>query len=125
MSNRLKTCIKIFFTLILLVVSVWYIIENRGEFSKIFKLTLPQFFIMTGFVLLEISINGWMCNNVVKFFGVDLKLTEWFSLAILNRYSNYLFLKGGPIARGIYLKRRYGLKYKKFFVNGCVGNRNN
>ena len=116
MNKNLKTGIKIFFTLLLLIVSAWYIGKNQEEFSRIFKLTSIQFFILTGFVLLEISINGWMCNNVVKFFGVDMKLTEWFSLAVLNRYSNYLFLKGGPIARGFYLKKRYGLKYKFFFI---------
>ena len=116
MNKTLKVCIRIFFTLLLLIVSAWYIGKNQDEFSKIFRLTAMQFFMLAGFIILEISINGWMCNNVVRFFGVDLKFREWLSLAVLNRYSNYLFFKGGPIARGIYLKKKYGLRYRRFFV---------
>jgi uncharacterized membrane protein YbhN (UPF0104 family) len=116
MMKKLKTTIKLFLLLLVLVISFRYIQNNLNEFKKIFDLNIGQFIIISAITLLGLAIDGWLFKILLQTFKINLKFKEWFGLTVINRYSNYLFIKGGPFVRGIYLKKIHGVAYKNFLL---------
>jgi hypothetical protein len=105
MKNKTKKFIKLFFLSLVLLLSYFYIKNHLNEFKKILDLNFYQFTILSVFTFIGFFLNGYLFNTLLKLFNINLKIKEWFSLNILNNYSNYFLTKGGQILRSIYLKK--------------------
>ncbi len=116
MFKKLKPYIKYFILIIVLFFSYRFINSNIGLFARIKNLDFITFVYLSSLTVLGIWIDSIIFKKIILFFGIKLKFLEFFGLTILNRYSNYLFLKGGPIVRGAYLKKVHQLSYKKSFI---------
>lgn len=116
MSNNILKIIKILIFCIILICIYSYIKHNPKEFQKIFDLTIGQFLLLSIITILNISLTAWLFMLLIKPFGVNLKFIESFGLSVINRLANYLFIKGGPLARSIYLKKVHNLSLINYFL---------
>jgi len=116
MSRRVTTTIKFVSLVIIGFLAAVFIKNNLSEFRRILELKAWQFALLSCLVILELTINGWIFKTALKIFHVKLNVREWFGLTVLNRYSNYLLIKGGPVARGYYLKQVHGMNFRRFLV---------
>lgn len=102
--------------LIVLYFSYFFISQNLNEFTKILTITLPLFSQLSFLFLLGLLLNGLLFKNILELFNINLKNIEWFGLTVVNRFSNYLFFKGGVVVRSLYLKKKYNFSFKNFFL---------
>lgn len=117
MNKRIViTTIKVILLTAVAMVSYNYIIQHINEFKKIFQLKWHDFIILSLILLFELCIFGWLFKILIRYFNIELRLREWFGLTVLNRYFNYLFIKLGPVARGVYFKKIYNLPYINFIT---------
>jgi len=113
MKKRTKFAIRLF-SIIIAVISFYYIFNHLDEFAKISQLKWQWFVILSAIFLLGLTVNGYLFRTLLRHFNIYLSLKEWLGLTVLNIYSNYLFVRGGPFVRGIYLKKVYKLSYINF-----------
>jgi uncharacterized protein (TIRG00374 family) len=110
--------------LILLAVYVW---RNWADFQKLGQsslLTLSGLWALAGVVLLDLACYYWnagMIQIATRPFGVRVRAGEAYMLSVLTRFLNYLTpLRGGAIARALYLNRVHKLSYPNFLA-GMAG----
>lgn len=101
--------------LLFLVVIVYYIIENIGDFTE---LNIESWWLVAVIfvsVLVRNFATGLVMDAVLRPVNVNLSLTESFGLANLTRLTNQL-LPGnvGIVMRSMYLKKRHNLSYASF-----------
>lgn len=108
-----KTSIKLIATILVLVLSVYFFSKHYQIFLNL-KINLIDFFWLSFFTLSGFILNGYIYKILIEKFGVKLNFNEWFGLTIINRLGNYLFLKGGPVLRGLYLKKIHNFSFRKF-----------
>ncbi|MHA1696287.1 MAG: lysylphosphatidylglycerol synthase transmembrane domain-containing protein [Candidatus Helarchaeota archaeon] len=116
MNNKIKKNIKLFFLFLILLLSYFYIKNHLDEFKKILDLNFYQFIILSSLTFIGFLLNGYIFNTLLELFNVNLKIKEWFSLSILNNYSNYFLTKGGQVLRSIYLKKKHQFPYKNYIL---------
>lgn len=116
MKLKLKNFIQLFFLLFVILFTFFYTKKNLNDFKKILDLSLVQFLVLTMFTFAVFILNAYIFNIGLKIFKINLKTKEWFSIHMLNNYSNYLFAKGGFIMRSFYLKKKHSLSYTKYLT---------
>ena len=90
----------------------WYIWHARHQLAVVFHINARYLFPMILVPLVSLGANGLIGRELVAEFGVKLSPKEWYGLAVVNSLGNYLPLpQAGAMARGMYLKRVYGLSY--------------
>jgi uncharacterized membrane protein YbhN (UPF0104 family) len=112
----------------------WYVHHHAPEFRVLAEVPLRP---LVG--LFAIAAAGVICNGLfIKFalqaFGVDLPAREWLSLTVATSILNYVTpLRGGMVARAVYLKAHYRFGYADFlstlsamylmhvFIQGLLG----
>ncbi len=115
---------KIFQILILVILISWfvgYFYQNIDEFKQLKVVNAvyitPLFFLFT---LLLIN-DGLISKYLLESFNIKLKFKEWFGLSVINTAGNYLTaLRGGAVARAIYLKKIHQLSYS-YFLSTLAG----
>ena len=122
---------------ILTVFAIWtcgYVYRHASDFGALAH--LPGALLLA---LVAVAAAGVVCNGLyIKFalqaFRVDLPAREWLSLTVATSLLNYLTpLRGGMLARAVYLKARYRFGYADFlstlsamylmvvFIQGLLG----
>ena len=114
MNKNLKQTIKIISLLIVIIILIIFIKNHLTEFGRIFDLKLWQFFVLLFIALIGLCINSYFFKSILELFNINIKFKESFILTVINNYSNYLFFKGGLIARSHYLKKQYNFPYKNY-----------
>jgi uncharacterized membrane protein YbhN (UPF0104 family) len=116
MPNNFLKVIKVLILIIVLIFIFIYIKRNPQEFIKITDLTISQFLILSTITILNIALSALLFMLLLKSFGVNLQFMESFSLSVISRFANHLLIKGGPIARSIYLKKVHKLKIVNYLL---------
>jgi uncharacterized membrane protein YbhN (UPF0104 family) len=122
---------------ILIVFAIWtcgYVYRHASDFGALAH--LPGWLLIG---LFAIAAAGVICNGLyIKFalqaFQVELPAREWLSLTVATSLLNYAMpLRGGMLARAVYLKARHRFGYADFlstlsamylmvvFVQGLLG----
>jgi uncharacterized membrane protein YbhN (UPF0104 family) len=111
--TRLVLCLAI-----LIAFAAWtcgYVYRHASDFAALAH--LPGSLLLA---LVAVAVAGVICNGLyIKFalqaFQVDLPAREWLSLTVATSLLNYLTpLRGGMLARAVYLKARYRFGYADF-----------
>lgn len=90
----------------------WYIWHARHQLAVVFQVDWRYLIPMILVPLASLGVNGLIGRELAAEFGVKLSSMEWYGLAVVNSLGNYLPLpQAGAMARGMYLKRVYGLSY--------------
>lgn len=71
---------------------------------------------MSALIIVFQFIAGLKIKLLTDIFGLDLKTKEWFGLAQMNSFFNYLPIKGGAAAKAFYLKGFFDFPYSKFLA---------
>ena len=92
-----------------------YIAANRENLELIRQISLIDLAILLCIRLAFLVQNGIGLDLLARKFGVKLKLTEWFGLAMVTAMGNYLTpFYGGMVSRAVYLKQKHSLPYASF-----------
>ncbi|MFH2139018.1 MAG: lysylphosphatidylglycerol synthase domain-containing protein [Candidatus Omnitrophota bacterium] len=116
MTQKTKIFLKIILLTVVGIFSVNFIRQHPDAFKKIWQLEFLEFVNLSALILVGFALQGYVLKILLEYFNIKLSVKEWFGLRILNTYSNYLFIKGGPVVKGIYLKKNYNLKYSCFLL---------
>lgn len=89
----------------------WYIWNNRDQYQELLDLS-PLIILALSALTLGTSISNGIINRLLfRAFDIYLGLVEAIDLALASTLANQLPISGGLMARGLYLKKRYGLSY--------------
>ncbi len=133
MPTRRFSYLKYLVTGIFILFFFLFIYRYRLEFYVLKDIRLDQFIFLLGLALATIGLNGFKLRLIVRSYGIDLKIREWFGLASISLSLNSFLFKSGSAATSNYLKRRHGYSYMDFvgtlggdvltmiFVNSCLG----
>lgn len=83
------------------------------DFAKIRDITFGDFLFISLLVNVTIILLGLKTKILVNHFDIKLSKTEWVGLGVINTFWNQLTVKGGIIARAVYLKNK-NLSYSRF-----------
>jgi uncharacterized membrane protein YbhN (UPF0104 family) len=104
--------------LLALVLAVLYLAQQRDSLIAAssglnWVALLPMFLL----VLAMLAVNGLSLALFTRYFGVNLKVLEWFGIAVATSFANYVApFSAGLVARAGYLKSRHALPYNRFLV---------
>jgi len=108
-------------TVVAVVVIVWYLATHGHEFRVLLQYDWRWLALQVPVVLLTLVVNGYTLALLLRRFRIVLPPGEWFWLTVAHSFVNYLPLpQAGAVARGVYLKRRYGLDYIRFTASLTV-----
>lgn len=110
--------VRMIITILALIcfIGIFYYLFKKYHFSfhELFKVPISIMLLMVALVLLTFLVRGLIIKSLVKMFDVKLSFYEWYGLSIFRKYLNYLPLKSGTIAKGLYLKRCHNLPLALF-----------
>lgn len=97
------------------LVFIYYISAHRGQFTALFKVHYRYFIIVALLVLPFKAITGLRFKIMTDFFGLRLKLREWFGLSCITTMANYILpAKTGLLTQALYLKNIHKFNYSSF-----------
>ncbi|MBN1793452.1 MAG: flippase-like domain-containing protein [Candidatus Omnitrophica bacterium] len=105
--------LKLLFLIVVFLFSIFYILQHQTEFMQIFRIGYKDLFTLFLLALSSLLLNGYLYNLFLRSFGIRMSFGEWFGLTVVHTYSNYIIIKSGIVARGLYLHKRYGFSYAK------------
>ncbi len=111
--NCQQTVLYALFYLIIILLLSYFIKNNIANISKIKDITLDYLLYSSIFISTTLILLGLKTKLIVNHYNIHLSKVEWIGLGVINTFWNYLFLKGGVIARAVYLKKK-GLSYSDF-----------
>lgn len=111
---KYKKYLYFFVFAIMLLLFLYYFVEkNSFDFSKIKDMTIDCFLSLSFLIIITLMLLGLKTKLIASHFNIKLSKTEWIGLGVINTFWNYLFLKGGVVARAVYLKKK-GFPYSDF-----------
>jgi uncharacterized membrane protein YbhN (UPF0104 family) len=114
-KSRLKLVFRVGFLCLFVALFVWFFITHRSEFAILAK--IPPILL----VLIALFQLGVILTNVVfqilllKIYDIKMPWLESFVVIVKSSVINFFgFFQGGAGYRAYYLKKRYGVEYRKF-----------
>ncbi len=121
MKPILKNIFYITFILILIVLFLLLIVNNKEDITRLTEIKPAYIFIIVVLILLELYINGLLLNIMTLPFNIKLSIREWLNLAVITTLGNYLtFFKGGSSTKAVYLKKKHNLNFSDFFASNAA-----
>ncbi len=112
-----KRVFAVLFIIILIVLMIAYLMNNKEDLSRLLKIKASYLWILIGLTLVQFVINGLSLKVLTKPFNVFLKFREWFGISVITTFGNYLtFFKGGSGAKAVYLKKYHHLNISSFIA---------
>ncbi|MBU1203886.1 MAG: flippase-like domain-containing protein [Nanoarchaeota archaeon] len=103
--------------LFLIGFSIFLALRNKQDISIIKSISIPVLLLLLALIIINAVLSGLKISILTKKFGINLKPAEWFGLACINSWGNYITpFRGGMVIKGVYLKKSYGLEYSKFIT---------
>lgn len=103
-------------TLAAVVLLAAYIYKNAGTFRSILEVSPINIIV---FILLQLAvliINACIQMSYMRHFRLRLPFFDSFGLYAVNTFFNNVFVKGGVIARGYFLKKIHKFDYSSLFL---------
>lgn len=116
MSAKTKKIVPLIILVLSLLLVYFFFDKNVGEVEKILNINIIDFVVISLIVGGTIIINGLKNKVLVKSFGINLKISEWFGLSVVNSFWNYLPFQGGLVAKGAYLKKKHEFPYTSYLA---------
>lgn len=102
-------------TLVILAVLVYVAVDKRSWWSDLRRLSASGFTLLSVVSISRWVVGGFIFRTLYRALGLPLALGESTALATATSLGNYLpFAQGGAVFRGLYLKRKFGLRYSEF-----------
>lgn len=98
------------FLLVLLI----YLSANSSEYQALLNLSRLRLLLLGLLILAAYVIGGLINLGLYRDLGAKVNIVEAVSLAAVNNLANQLPFAGGMVAKGAYLKRKFGLTYTRF-----------
>lgn len=99
---------------------IYYIGKHLSDFKQLASVGLANIWLVlvAGVILfINLALNGYILDVLMHSFGLKLKLKEWFGLAMITNFYNYITpFRGGMIARAVYLKKKHKVPYVHFLA---------
>ena len=96
---------------------VLYLKSNDDLLRPILNISLVNALLLLALTVMLTGTNGLFLKAFAAKFGIGLRFSEWFGLAMITAMGNYLIpFSGGMIARATYLKHRHAFPYAKFIT---------
>lgn len=133
MSKRSKTYLPYFLSVLAVTIFVVYLYQNAARYRQLLDYSPRILFLQVGLMFAFMLANGSINYFFYRGLMIPLTLYEGIGLAAVNTLANQLPFAGGMVAKGMYLKQKYGLEYTRYFsatialyncfvaVNGIVG----
>jgi len=100
--------------LALLAGLIWYLAGHADDLANMLDLSPANIGLLALLFLATQFLNGAEIMALMKNEKVSLKFWECFCLANITTAANYLPLKGGQVARAVYLRKKHDLPYADF-----------
>ena len=114
MENNKKIIIYSVVLLAIIAGFFFYVRHHLDEFERISSLSFIDFAVISCLVMATMFLNGLIIKVLVEFFGIKMRASEWFGLAVVNTLGNYMPLKVGFVLRAAYLKKAHNFPYTTF-----------
>jgi len=100
---------------VLVAAGVWYAARHPELLRALGRLSIPFLAAMVVFELAARALQGFQFKLLASVFGVRLRFTEWFGLAVCKGMYGYL-MPGRPGAgvQAVYMKKRHDLPFAHF-----------
>ena len=113
-KKLIRVLVMMFTSFTALGVIALYIIKNESSFRKILTVSFSN---VSVFIVLQLALQ--IINSVVlliyfKSFSKKISFFDSFGLNIITTFFNNIFVKGGPLVKGYFLKKIHGLSYSNF-----------
>ncbi len=111
-----RTILSTLLLIAVIILAFFYFRSHGKEFVSKIELSYSFIILMSLLIILFQFMAGLKIKFILDIFGLDLKTKEWFGLAQMNSFLNYLPLKGGAAAKAFYLKGFFDFPYSKFLA---------
>ena len=120
-------------TLCVLGLLVRYLLDNRSYIAETYVLDLGGCVLMACVALVCLLLRGIANRLFFQRLGVNASVRDWFRIATVTAFTNYLPFSAGFFAKGFFLKQVHALSYRLFALgqvallllilatNGAVG----
>ena len=119
MPQSTNQILKYTVTTIPVGIFVYFIFRFHKDFYLISDISTSQFIQLLFLSLLTITLNGSKLNQIIKSFGIDIRMKEWFGLSSITLTLNSVLFKAGSLVTSNYLKRKHGFHYMSYV--GALG----
>lgn len=120
MKPRNKTVISAGILAIIIFLFAYYTYNHLSDFKALANAGLSNigWIIVLGlFLLINLFLNGFLLDVLMRPFGLKLKLKEALGLSIItNFYNTILPARGGMAARALYLKKKHNFAIVHFLA---------
>lgn len=107
---------KYIFLVLVLILAFLFIRENLDEVKRIQNISPQVVIYLVILNLLSRLLIGYRIKIVAQVFNVRLKFKEWFGIAAINSFYNYLFTKSGLLAHAWYFKKKFEIPMQNYLV---------
>lgn len=114
MNKNLKKILKSLASVLILTFLYFFIKEDLHLFKNLLNLKFYQLLILSLATLLNLLLNCYLFYIFLKYFNLDIKFSKWLNIYNINRLSNLIFIKTGPLIKGAYLKKNHNLPYSGY-----------
>lgn len=102
-------------TIIIVLVSIYYLVSNRSDFIILKNLGFIQIFILLSLNFLLLVLNALFSWYQFKQFNLKLGVVETFFLTTATSFGNsFLPFRSGMGIQAVYLKKLYKFRYSQF-----------
>lgn len=133
MNINKRKALPYVFALGIFILFILYITSNIEQYRNLFQFSNGLLLLLLFLIPMFILANGLINKILYESLGTYVGYWEGVALSVINTLANQLPFAGGLVAKGVYLKQRYNLKYTDFLsataalfvffmaANGIVG----
>lgn len=107
------------FALVAVIVLAYYLLTKAEFYGSLLRFSLWSLLALIGLVLGTILGLGIANYSFIRSLRVPISLHEAIGLSVITSFANHLPFSGGIVAKSVYLKQRYRLRYTDF-LSGTV-----
>ncbi|MBI4383430.1 MAG: flippase-like domain-containing protein [Nitrospinae bacterium] len=101
---------------LVLFAAVYFARSNLDEIKKIQNVRAETVLSLVVLNLLSRMTVGYRIKTVSRIYGIDIGFGEWFGVAAINSFYNYLLAKSGTLANAMYFGKKYGVSMPNYIV---------
>jgi len=112
--KKYKKLLTNIFTIVVLVLMVVYLYENREVFRSLENIKIQYFIYIVLAQVGTVALNSLLNQRIIRTLDKDIPYKDVFLLQYSNNFLNKIISEGGALFRGYFLKEVYKLPYTKY-----------
>lgn len=106
-----------YFSLIIAIsLIVFYLVRNLDGVKQIRNASPWIIFYLIVINLIARVVVGFKVKIIAAVFNVNLTVKEWFGIAAIQAFYNYLFTKSGLLANALYINKKYDIPLPSYIA---------